>query len=213
MSEMKSVFIVFIIFSFLLLQAKSYALGFEASLENPISSVRRGETAEFTILFWNTQNSSIPIQLRAKSVPDGMSVLILPDHFLLNYSKVTKFPAEKGRIYINTQQGLMKTFPVKILVKVSKKVELGKYNVYIDAIAGKPSTGISTLLEKNFRLTVNVVSFKEITTSSIIQERMNVTKSFWRKITGKFTSPSYFPIFLMIVIAIFVFSWIIYKYV
>ncbi len=208
----KLIFITLTIFSFLLFQAKSHALGFEASLENSISSARRGETAEFTILFWNSQNSSIPIQLRAKSVPDGMSVLIFPDYFLLNYSKVTKFPAERGKTYINTKQGLMKTFPVKVLVKVSKKVELGKYDVYIDAIAGKSSKGISTLLEKNFKLTVNVVSFKETTTSSI-QERVNVTKNLWRRITGKFTTPSYLPIFLMIMVAIFVLSWIIYKYV
>ena len=208
----KLIFITLIIFSFLLFQTRSYALGFEASLENPVSSARRGETVEFTILFWNSQDSSIPIQLRAKSVPDGMFVLIFPDYFLLNYSKVTKFPAEKGKIYINTQQGLMKTFPVKVLVKVSKEVELGNYDVYVDAIAGKSSKGISTLLEKNFKLTVNVVSFKETTTSSI-QEEVNVTKSFWRRITGKFTTPSYLPIFLMIMIAIFVLSWIIYKYV
>ena len=207
----KLIFINFIILPLLLFQAKSYVLGFEASPQNSISSVMKGETAEFTILFWNVVNSSIPIQLKARKVPDGISVFFVPDHFLLNYSKVIKFPAEKGRVYIYTREGLFMTTPVKVLAKVSNKMEEGNYSFYVDAIGGRPSSGISTVLVKSFKLTVRVTSFKPTTTIP----QHEIIPNILQRITGKAITPSStFPLlFTLLLISIFVLSWLIYKHV
>jgi len=145
---------IFLILSlFLLLQ--NTVLAFGSTQKNTRSEVNPGQTAEFTILLWNVQESSFPIKLRSRQVPDDMSVMLEPEEFILKPSKVT-IPTKRGRDYVNTQYGLMLTTPVKVSVKVGDTVETGEYDVLITATAGKLTTGISALLEKTFRLSIIV---------------------------------------------------------
>jgi len=146
--------IVSILLSFLLLQ--NTVLAFGTTQKNTRSVVNPMQTAEFTILFWNIKESSFPVKLRSRQVPEGMLVLIEPEEFMLDYSIVTSFPAEKGRDYINTQYGLMLTKPVKVSVKVEETVDYGEYSFLVTATAGEPTSGVSALLEKTFMLSIIV---------------------------------------------------------
>jgi hypothetical protein len=126
--------------------------------DNNYAKVNRGETTEFIIFFWNPENEPFPVRLRATEVPEGLIVIITPNDFMLNSSLVTEFSVEKGDHYVNTQYGLMKTTPVRVLVKLPKTLELKSYDIVITATVGNPSSGVSALLEKKFKFTVDVVS-------------------------------------------------------
>jgi len=206
--------IVMISILVLLLGGIVQAAGFGSSQKNTYSQVKKGETAEFTILFWNVKDSSIPINLKVRQVPEDMPVIIRPDEFILNSSKVTEFPAESGKDYVNTQYGLMRTTPVRVLVKVPDDTEEGEYEVLIDAVAGESITGISTLLEKTFKFSVNVTSLTFFERLSKVPEKLiSGISDIGKGITGMFTTPadSRIVLIILIIIGISVVFWIIYK--
>lgn len=186
MKNKTKISIVSILLTFLLLQNTVLALVLGSEQKNTHAEMKPGETTEFTILFWNIEDTSIPIRLKPRHVPEDMSVTIQPEEFLLNYSKVTSFPAPKGRDYVNTQYGLMLTTPVKVLVKVGESVETGEYVVYVTATSGKPTTGISILFEKTFLLSIKVTEPPkppEPPESGIIQTISEMSKDLTSRIT------------------------------
>ena len=127
--------------------------------KNEYSTVRIGESAQFTILFWNIEESSFPIELSVKQASENLSVIIIPESFVIEPSLVTQFPAERGKEYVDTSQGLMEATPVRVLVKPSNSAGLGEYEVYVKAVVKSPEVGIITpQLEKTFKFTVNVTS-------------------------------------------------------
>ena len=56
--------LIVMMFIFVLLLGTVQAAGFGSSQKNTYSLVKKGETAEFTILFWNIMDSSIPIRVK-----------------------------------------------------------------------------------------------------------------------------------------------------
>ena len=211
-----------LIICFLFLQNIALGLTLSATLENKEFQVYPGETAKFTILFWNVENSPNIIKLRIRQVSGNMSVMLEKEEFTINPSKVTSFPAEKGREYMDTKYGLMLTTPVDVLVNVSESVEPGSYNIYVTATAGKPGSGISTRLEKTFKLTVNVTESPKpeiIQTISKIVDALTdklteTSKDLTQKITGMSTAATanvnVILLFLSI-ISILVIAWWVYK--
>ena len=124
-----NVFIIVFMLTCFSLQIIVYGMSMAAFTENNHASVKRGETVVFSILFWNPENEPFPVRLKATQVPEELVVIIKPNDFMLNSSLVTEFPAERGRNYINTEQGMMMTTPVKVLVKAPRTMEPGDYDV------------------------------------------------------------------------------------
>jgi hypothetical protein len=189
--------------------------------ENNYAKVNRGETAQFFIYFWNPEEESSPVRVKATEVPEGLSVIITPNDFMLNSSLVTEFPAEKGRNYISTNQGLMMTMPVKVLVKVPKSMKLGGYNLVITATSGNPSKMVSSVLEKKFKFTVDVVtpSFFEKTPTigktnqpkgnESLSQQPKGNESLSQRITGMFAAAQSTD-FILIIISIIILAFVIW---
>jgi len=217
----KKLSFIFIII-LLLLQVEVQAVNLGTLVKNTRSQVMRGETAKFTILLWNSENSSFPIRLRATQVPEGLSVIINPKEFMMNYSKVDSYSADIGMEYVNTPYGLMKTIPVDVLVKVSNSINLGEYDVYVNLAAGESTGGISTVFDKTFNFNMKVVNYipaTKMTTTTLqkTEEKLttNIIDNMKEKITGMFSKVSINPYLIFIaslMIGIFLFCWISYKY-
>lgn len=141
--------------------------------KNKYSQVMIGESTEFIILFWNTENYSFPIELSVKQAPEEFSVLIRPEKFMLEPSYTDQSSTGGSREYVNTPQGIVLVTPVKIIVKPSNSVEVGEYDIYVRTVSRSTETGITPILEKTLKFTVNV-------TNPSIFERLN-------KITGRVT--------------------------
>ena len=194
------------------MQGEVQAISFGTTSEGTYAEVLRGETGKFTILLWNSENASFPVRFNVFQIPNGLTVIINPRELKLNYSKVTTFPAEGGRHYVQTKQGLMKTTPVDVLVKVPNNFQSGEYDIYINIVAGEITTGVSTLFEKTLKFTVKVISYRPKTTTTTIKiEKEPVAPE---KITGMVTRPFFdirtILIILFIIAILFVF-WRIYK--
>jgi len=197
------------------LQIIVYGLTMAAFTEKNSVTVKRGETAQFFIFFWNPEGEPSPIRLKPSEIPEGLVVIITSDDFMLNSSLVTKFPAEKERNYVNTEQGLMMTTPVRVLVKVPRDMELGSYDVVVTATAGSSSEAVSSLLEKKFKFTVNVTSLTFF--ESLVQTGKDIKSGIieaGKGITGRATEVyvNLGAVFLiLLVIGILVISWAIFK--
>jgi len=213
---------IFLILSlFLLLQNTVLALTLGSSQKNTHAEVNPGQTAEFTILFWNIQKSSFPVKLGSRQIPEGMSVILEPEEFILKPSIVTSFPAEKGRDYVSTQYGLMLTKPARVSVKVGESVELGEYSVLISATAGESTSGISALLEKTFKLSVIVelpIPVKVVAEwtggEEIEVEPPEVVKDLINRFTGMITAATAnanVVLLFLSIVSILVIAWFIYK--
>jgi hypothetical protein len=204
--------IYFLIILILLFQSTAQAISLGTTTEGSYSEVLRDETAKFTILLWNSENISYPVKIRATQVPKGLILTIDPKELMLDYSKVTTFPAERGKHYVDTKQGIMKTTPINVLVKVPKNFDPGTYDVYVNIVAGKTTTGVSTFLEKNLKFTLNVITYRPRTTTSI---KAGETPIGIEKITGAFSgafSGLYAVLIVLLVIAILFVIWRIFKH-
>jgi len=212
----KKISFILIIF-LLLLQVEVQAVGLGTLTKNIHSQVMRGESVKFTILLWNSENSSFPVKLRATQIPEGLSMIINPKEFMMNFSRVDGYSNENGIEYMNTPYGLMKTVPVDVLVKVSNSIDLGKYDVYVNLAAGGTTTGISTIFEKTFRFDVEVVRYinRPKMTETTIQKLPILNENIMSKITGMFSKVSINTRLIFIVslmIGIFLVAWTIYKH-
>lgn len=216
------ILIVSIILSFLLIQNTVLALVLGSEQKNTYAEVKPSQTAEFTILFWNIEELSFPINLKSRQVPENMLVTIQPEQFVINYSKVTNPSNEKGKEYVNTHYGLMQATPVKILVNVDDSVKSGEYSFYVTATAGKTTTGISVLFEKTYVLTVKVteqpkpgiIQTISETSKYLINKTIEVVKESPSRITGMVTStPANNNVILsfLSIISILIIAWFIYK--
>ena len=199
------------------MQVEVQAVGLGTLTKNIHSQVMRGESVKFTILLWNSENSSFPVKLRATQIPEGLSMIINPKEFMMNFSRVDGYSTESGIEYMNTPYGLMKTFPVDVLVKTSNSIDLGKYDVYVNLAAGGTTTGISTIFEKTFRFDVEVVRYinRPKMTETTIQKLPILNENIMSKITGMFSKVSINTRLIFIVslmIGIFLVAWTIYKH-
>jgi len=204
-------FLVFMLTCFSL-QIIVHGLSMAAFTENNYASVNRDETAQFFIFFWNPEDEPSPVRLKATQTSEELVVIIKPDDFMLNSSLVTEFPAEKDRNYVNTEQGLMMTTPVKVLVKVPRAMEPGTYDMVVTATAGNPSEAVSTFLEKNFKFTVNVTSLAFF--ESLVQTGKDITSGItdaFKGITGMAPAgpATDFTLLIILIIVLAFFVWFI----
>ncbi|MEM7819074.1 MAG: hypothetical protein QW403_02950, partial [Candidatus Aenigmatarchaeota archaeon] len=103
---------IFIAIFFLLLIPSAKALSFGSLQKSSYAEMVKGETKEFTLLFWNLENSSCFVTLEPFS-PESFVVIVEPKEFLLNASKIGP-PYEEGE-YVKLSVGDVKAFPVKVL--------------------------------------------------------------------------------------------------
>ncbi|MDI6826319.1 MAG: hypothetical protein QMD36_03975 [Candidatus Aenigmarchaeota archaeon] len=197
----------------MLLQSSVQAISLGTTTEGTFSEVLRGETAKFTILLWNPENTSFPVKFNVVKAPKGLTVITNPKELKLNCSRVNTFPAEGGRHYVQTKQGLMTTTPIDVLVKVPRTFEPGEYDVYVNLVAGEITTGISTLLEKTLKFTVKVIAYRpELTTTTIkIEEKPIPIEKITGLVIKTFSNPRTIFIALLVIAILFV-LWIIYKH-
>jgi ribosomal protein L23 len=217
MIKMKKKSSLILIIFLLFFQVEVQAIGIGTLVKNTRSEVMRGETTKFTILLWNSENSSYPVKFRATEVPEGISVIIDPKELIMNSSTADSYSTESGMEYINTQYGLMKLTPVDVLVKVSKSINLGEFDVYVNLDAGESKTWISTIYEKTFKFNVKVVNYINTTkkTTNEIQKIDETSNNIMEKITGmssKISINSSVIFIFSLMIGIFLVAWVIYKH-
>lgn len=208
----------FILIIFLLLQVEVQAMNLGTLVKNTRSEVMKDDTTKFTILLWNSENSSFPIKLRANQVPKDLTVVINPREFIMNFSIAGDYSSEGGIQYINTPQGLMKTTPVDVLVKVPKGINLGEYEFYVNLDAGGDAGGISTVFQKTFKFNVKVVFYiskipkEKLESNNLLQNINEIAKE---RITGMFANvldSSYMIFSICLIVGVFLFLWRIYKH-
>ena len=201
-------FIVFFTI-FLLSQNIVQTINLSAIQKDNYSKVSQGGTTEFTILFWNVENSPFPINLKVTQAPENMVIIIKPNEFILNSSE----SIESSDIeYISTQNGIIKTFRVRVIVKIPEGMELGEHDIIISATAGEPKTGVSTLLEKKFKFTVDVVHpsfFESTTTIKGITTTQPTEGNVLQGVTGMVTS-GYLTDFMLLIISIIALAFVIW---
>ena len=190
------------------------------------AEVEQGETAEFTILFWNMDASSYMLALSAERAPKKWTVIIAPEKIIMNQSKIGP-PYDEGE-YINSPQGNVKAVPVKVYVKVPRSAKRETYEVVIRAntypldantAANINGTGVSVLLERAFRLIVKVIkpptSFSQLGESPTDTITATV-ENFKKAITGMGSAIAGNPTLVLISllsIGVWLISWkVVYKY-
>lgn len=117
----------------------------------------------FTVLFWNTDNSSYPVKIIPREQED-LLIFCNPCEFVLNQSKFG--PPYENAEYVSLPSGDFSTYPVKILVKPRPTARFKEYDVLIDIIAGNFTGGISIVQKKT-------LSFKVFLKSSLAKPQEN----------------------------------------
>jgi len=97
MLEKKKIFAL-IVLTFTILPAIAQAMSLSTLQKKNFVELNPGQTAEFTVLFWNLENNPTPMSLKVKEAPDDWIVIIRPEEFLLNKSKIG--PPYDGDEYI-----------------------------------------------------------------------------------------------------------------
>lgn len=119
--------------------------------------IRPGETAEFSIIFWNRGEEAIKIQMEAENEPEDWVIVTKPREISLEKSGVkTKYKENVNYIKIPGVEGYIETEDVKVVVKTPESTKLGEYNIKLKVIAGNPNQGISIYQQRNFNLKVTV---------------------------------------------------------
>jgi len=168
-----------------------------------------GNTVQFTMLLWNRESFSYPVTLEKKQVPDGWVVLIRPNDFVLDPSKRGP-PYDEGEYIGLPDIGDIRTEPIKVYVNVPDSVEPGKYDVVVNMKAGSPTKGVSVMMEKNLKFTVEVKGSRPEESESA--EPMTIINDTVDKITGKVLvakEKENILFFVAIVLVVIFFLWLI----
>jgi hypothetical protein len=198
--KFKNIGLIIVLLTFLIFPTVR-SISLSTIQKNKYSNVRIGESTEFIILFWNPEESSLPIELRLKQISNDLSVIIVPKSFIIEPSLVTKFPAKPGKEYVDTPGGLMEATPVRVIIKPSDNADLGRHDIYVGAIAGSPREGVSTFLEKTLKFSVNVTSpptiFERL--GEITGRIAEATEDVTSRITGMAPAGSVIDLTLLVV--------------
>ncbi len=199
MLKLRKIFLIFLLF---LIIPQAQAIG--SLQKSNFLEIRRGEVANFKILFWNAENISYAIKLEIRKKPENFFVLIEPKEFLLPPSNKGP-PYEEGE-YVSLPSGDFRAFPVNVYVKDFG--ESGEKEVLISALIGSDKNELSFLMEKTFKFKVKVNSssqLKETNETKSISIPLNISSSEKRLINLK-------PTFYILIILVFILiSVLIYK--
>jgi hypothetical protein len=128
-------------------------------------AAKPGETTEFNVLFWNTENFSYPVSLFLQNPERDVYVLILPEKFYLNPEN-----SYENFEYVAKGNDYVKAFPVKILVKTLEG-SVGKKEVKIKVLAGEVTNStISLFQEKTLVFSVDLGKFLKTSEQIVTQE-------------------------------------------
>jgi uncharacterized membrane protein len=206
--------ILMIILFLILISSNTYAINLGSVEKNSFAEIFNGESAKFTILFWNSESESYGVKLLVKDSPKDWVVIINPDEFMLNKSI--------GEEYINLPYNNenVKAKVVNIFVKPDSSSKPGKYSVTIKAetdLNQNESNEISVIPERLFTFEINLKGFT--TTNDRVESREKIPtnkieagndslESYYLKADDK-TDKKYF--YLAIVSLVIIVSIIIYK--
>ena len=203
-----------IILFLILISSNAYAINLGSVEKNSFAEISDGESAKFTILFWNSESEPYGVKLLVKDSPKDWVVIINPDEFTLNKSI--------GEEYINLPYSNenVKAKVVNIFVKPDSSSKPGKYSVTIKAetdLNQNESNEISVIPERLFTFEINlkglttsdnIVESKVKTPTNKIEARNDSLESYYLKADDK-TDKKYF--YLAIVSLVVIVSIIIYK--
>jgi hypothetical protein len=131
-----------IVILFLLSISSVQALSLGSIQKNDHAQIKPGETAIFTVLFYNN-NPPTTVTLIEKTIPDNWIIIIQPNNFILNQSLPENPPYDNNVEYMNTPNGPIRTYPVRIYIKSPNSVKPGEYETLVSVSEGSPSGGLS----------------------------------------------------------------------
>jgi hypothetical protein len=184
---------------FLLLAQSVEAMNLGTVIKQGMQTVTVGESAKFTILFWNSEYETYKVRLEADDVPEDWQVIIQPEEFLLD--------ANTGSEQLVVGSKSVNVLPVNIFIKPTSA---GTYSISIKAVAGMPNGQINFFQERRFLLNLAVIG---------AEEKPEVNKPSATNIpmqpTGNMPKPAgnqQHLLQILLVVCILVFSLLIYKY-
>jgi hypothetical protein len=129
------------------------ALSIGSIQKNIQTAFGKGGSADFTILFWNTEKAPCLVTLSAKS-DENFVVTIFPREFVLSESAVGP-PYGDGE-YVQLPIGNVKSSPVTVTVKALGTAAEGVYSVPVTMKAESVESGIKFSQEKTFNFKINI---------------------------------------------------------
>lgn len=145
--------IIAIVLMLALLSTGSYAMNMGSAQKGSYALIDGDDSANFGLLFWNSDSETYFMVIEPKIYPDGWNVTADPSEFYLS--------RDMGDEYISlpyTSEDVMARL-VKIYIKPSDGYPRGIYEVTLAARAGMPETktsGMSIVSEKLFNFHVNI---------------------------------------------------------
>jgi uncharacterized membrane protein len=201
MAKLLSIVILFL----LMLSTGTHALSMGALAKNEVSLIAVGESAKFTLLFWNIENDSYTVRLDSKA-PEGWASTISPNNFELNAS------VGKENIRLPYESYDVKATPVDIIVKPSSSIELGTYNIIVTARSESLSSEIGISQQRSFNLTIEVKDsnyLEKLKKQNTNQDTSSQTSYFIENL--KRTDSSVY-LYASAIVIILLISFLIYKY-
>jgi hypothetical protein len=200
MAKVPSILIAVLFLFFILPPAN--AINFGSVAKNDYMEISYNQSANFKLLFWNTENISYKVTLEVKDIPKDWNVIIQPKEFLLNSTTGDQY------IKLPYMESDVRALSVNVFAKPNSN-ENGRYYITIITIAGMPNvTGVSTSLERKFNLTVDVTgginAVNQTENKNMLANESNTANTIPEH-------NSYIP-YIIIIIGIFLISFIIYKY-
>jgi uncharacterized membrane protein len=130
-----------------------YAINLGSAVKNNFAEIPISESAKFTLLFWNTESETYVLKLSAVDYPEGWTIIIDPEEFLLNKST--------GEEYISLPYSdeNVKAKVVNVFVKPDEKSNDGRYYVVVEADAretGDAQGAITVVPIRSFRFEVEL---------------------------------------------------------
>jgi hypothetical protein len=206
--------ILIIIIFLILISSDAYAINLGSVEKNNFAEIFNGESAKFTILFWNSESEPYGVKLLVKDSPKDWIVIIDPDEFTLNKSI--------GEEYINLPYSNenVKAKVVNIFVKPDNFSKPGKYSVTVKTetnLNQNEANELSVIPERLFTFEINLKGFT--TSNDIVESKVKIPtneietkndslESYYLKVDDK-TDKKYF--YLAIVSLVVIVSIIIYK--
>jgi hypothetical protein len=188
------------ILAILLLVQPVQAISLGTLVKKDSVSINPGESAKFTVLFWNVENLEERVEVKVEKTPKDWLVIVEPEEFFLNSSV--------GEEAIALPSGSVRALPVNILVRPSS-FQSGNYTVVLVARAGLPREGISFFQERRFKLNLEILGEK---LEQVENLKSNTTVQLPTGEAAKLQQNFYPLLYFLLVLCILVLSVLIYKY-
>jgi hypothetical protein len=198
--------ILFLLMIFMLFIPSTKALG-TLQKKNYLEIIP-GKTAEFIVLFWNSEDLPITVNLSIITKPDNWLVIVEPKDFILEKNITSSEVVSSGNEYINA-------LPVKVLIMPDENVKPGIYDVMLKMTAGREEKGISFFQEKSFNFRVNVTGIEQGRFEDrMFQKSENKTGSFFvpiqriENIAGSKWKIAFYSLILLLSLVV---AWMVYR--